>query len=449
MRNIKSIETFLPNVAFEGKDQTDLLPEHIAVNEVKGEGSELDGRPMGSVAVSDWLWDFGIERNSFPKKSAFFSLLEPQEKLSVFTAQVVNSFAIEAWKSIKTKKIFSSAISEAEREKIKSKLRGFWGTKKKLVYYRSEKESLIEFLEAFEASLRNGDLGASIEAESEDIILSRAIDPSAGVLSKMFTSIKSFFSGPSWQRALAWLIDNVAKNRQHVKWLNDTVYKPNPITTGISPDVKTAFNTFIVDLDISANVPDMESAMPSINYAAKLVIEESMKMPEQGRDTWMGALYNTNLFGLYQSMLLIGTCAWVYDLVGDTDIMKGINTTIRREPTNDAGTGTKEFVPSEGLQEEEYDGVRVYRIKYSTSEFKDVLGMLLDKNRISKETYDDYLNQIDSPGIKKPLLSQVVSELRRWGIKNQLTKSEMRGLRSDSSTRIIVPVEFYKTFASS
>lgn len=442
MRNLKNIEAFLENSSFEGANPR--YPHEI--NEVKGEGKELDGRSIASVQVSDWLWDFNIEKRSFPKSSAFFTLLNPEEKLSVFAAQVVNSFAIEAWKSIKSKRIFSSAISEQERQKIISKLRGFWGSKKKLELYKYEKEALVEFIKAFEQSLYNGDMGASIEQDSDSIILNRAIDPAAGPMSKAFTAVKSFFSSASWQRALAWLIDNLAQNRQHVKWLNGSIYKPNKLSSGISPDVNTAFNLFVVDLDVQASTPNMENAISAINYAASLVIEESKKLPEQGKDTWMGALYNTSLFGLYQSMLVIGTCAWVYDLIGDTNIMGG------RPVERTEGTKTEfkgEFTPSEGLTAEEYDGVVVYRIKYNTSEFKEVLSSLLKKERISKQTYDDYLSQIDSPGIKKPLLSQVVSELRRWGVKNQMTKSEMRGLRSDSSTRIIVPVDFYRTFMTS
>lgn len=443
MKNLKNIESFLPEVDFSGKDASQLIPIGIPVNEVKGEGSQLDGKSIGSVEVSDWLWDFSIETKSFPKSSAFFSLLKPEEKLSVFTAQMVNSFAVEAWKAIRTKKIFLSAISESEKEKIKSKLRGFWGSKKKLDQYKNEKEELIQFIKAFEESLLNGDMGASIEASSDDIILNRAIDPSAGAITKIFTSLKSFFSAPSWQRAIAWLVDNVAQNKQHVKWLNGVVYTPNTISSGISPDVKTAFNLFVVDLDIQANIPNMENAMPAINYAAKLTIEESKKIPEQGKETWMGALYNTSLFGLYQSMLIIGTCAWVYDLIGDTNIMGG--KVVSAAPT-DKTAPSDGYTPSEGLREEDMDGISVYKIKYNTSEFKDILSSLLRKERISKQTYDDYINQIDSPGIKKPLLSQVVSELRRWGVKSQLTKSEMRGLRSDSSTRIIIPVEFHKIF---
>jgi hypothetical protein len=438
MRNIKNIETYLYGT-FEQNHHRDGL----VINEVAGEGKELDGRSIGSVQVSDWLWDFDLERKSFPKSSAFFTLLNPSEKLSIFTAQVVNSFAIEAWKAIKTKKIFLSAISEPERKKIRTKLRGVWGSKKRLSIYNDERESLIEFIKAFESSLLAGDMGASIEQDADDIILNRAVDPSANALTKYLTKLKTTFSSASWQRALGWLIENLAKNRQYVRWLNGTIYKVNPLSNKITPDIKTAFNLFVVELDVQGSIPNMEHAMPAINYAAKLVIEESKKLPEQGKDTWMGALYNTSLFGLYQSMLLIGTCAWVYDLIGDTNIMGG-----REVDTTDftKSSSKTSFAPSAGLTAEEYDGVVVYKIKYNTAEFKEIVDYLLKKDVISKQTHDDYLNQIDSPGIKKPLLSQVVSELRRWGVKNQITKSEMRGLRSDTSTRIIVPIDFYRTF---
>lgn len=431
MKNIRNIEYFL-----------DTKPS--SMNEAVGEGTNLDGKSLTDVKVSDWLWDFGIEKRSFPKKSTFNQLLKPEEDLSIFIAQVVNTFAIEAWKGIKTKKIFNAAITEKERQRIKSKLRGYWGTKKKLDIYNTEKQELAEFIIEFEKFLRNGSLGELIQLDSDSIILSKSADPSSGSMAKAFSSIKSFFTKSSWQRALAWLISNMANNRQYVKWLDTTVYEPNSITNGINPDVKSAFNSFITDAGLEANIPDMEGATAAIKSAAKLVIEKSKALPEQGRDTWMGALYNTHLFGLYQRMLIIGCCAWVYDLIGDTDIMssyKGSIPTPRQEERG--GTSTYDI----GIEEEEYNGVKVYKISYLSPEFKSIITALLSDGQIGQNKYEEYTNRIDARKDSRSIIRSVRADVLGWGNRHGFRRTErpdVRGLYTDGSTRIFIPISMYQ-----
>lgn len=440
MKNIKNIETFLPEATFEGRSLSELVP----MNEAIGDGTNLDGKTMSDVKVSDWLWDFGIEKKSFPKGSVFNEILKPEEDLSVFTAQMVNTFAIEAWKGIKTKKIFSAAIPEKEKEKIKAKLRGYWGTKKKLDLYNREKEGLAEFIAAFEAFLRAGSLGASIQEDAGAIILTKAGDPTAGPMTKVFTSLKSFFTKSGWQKALAWLVNNIANNDQYAKWLDTTVYEPNKITTGINPDVKSAFNSFVIDAGLEANVPDMEGAMSAIKTASKMVIEKSKALPEQGRETWMGALYNTYLFGLYQKMLIIGCCAWVYDLIGDTDIMsqKGSIPVPKQEERGDADSSA-----DTGLQEEDYNGVKVYKISYLSPEFKSIISSLLADGQIGQNKYEEYTNRIDSRKDSRSIIRSVRTDVLGWGNSHGFRRTErpdVKGLYTDGSTRIIIPVSMFK-----
>jgi len=445
MRNIKDIESFLPSSQFESKGMKDLLPSSTRLNEALGDGAELDGRALSDVKVSDWLWDFNVETKSFPKASVFREFLKPEEDLSVFASQVVNRFALEAWKGIKTKKIFNASIPPKERERIKSKLRGFWGTKKKLEMYNQEKESLAEFISAFEDFLLNGDLGASIQINADDIILTKSTstsDPLSGTMSRIFTSLKSFFTKSSWQKSLAWLINNIANNEQHVKWLNTTIYEQNKLSSGINPDVRSAFDTFVTEAGLQANVPDMEAAMPGIKAAAKLAIEGSKALPEQGRETWMGALYNTYLFGLYQRMLIIGCCAWVYDLVGDTDIMsRDSEIRVRKEEPQEPSSSPV------GLEEGEYNGVRVYKISYLSSEFKDILSSLLEEKQIGESKYEEYRNRIDARKDSRSIIRSVRMDVLGWGNRNGFRRTDrpdVKGLSTDGSTRLIIPVEMYK-----
>ena len=440
MKNIKNIESFLPKPMFEGRQISDLVP----MNEAVGDGINLDGKALSDVKVSGWLWDFGIEKKSFPKASAFYEILSPEQDLSVFAAQMVNTFAVEAWKGIKTKKIFNAAIPEKERQKIKAKLRGYWGPKKKLDLYNQEKENLAEFIAAFEAFLIRGSLGESIQAQSESIILTKSADPTAGPMTKIFTSLKSFFTKSSWQKALAWLVNNIANNKQYVKWLDTTVYEPNAITAGINPDVKSAFNSFIVDADLEANLPDMEGAMSAIKSAVKMVIEKSNALPEQGRETWMGALYNTHLFGLYQKMLIIGCCAWVYDLIGDTNIMSTgsvIPTPRQAEREED------QSAYSSGLEEDEYNGIKVYKISYLSPEFKNIIKALLADGQIGQNKFEEYTNRIDARKDSRSTIRSVRADVLGWGNTHGFRRTErpdIKGLYTDGSTRIIIPITMFK-----
>ena len=71
MKNIKNIETFLPERTFEKKMVSELVP----LNEAIGDGTNLDGKNLSDVKVSDWMWDFGVEKKSFPRASIFYEIL--------------------------------------------------------------------------------------------------------------------------------------------------------------------------------------------------------------------------------------------------------------------------------------------------------------------------------------------------------------------------------------
>lgn len=444
MKNINSIESFLPESNFSGKNISELLPQDVMINEAVGDGINLDGKSFGDVKVSEWLFDFGIEKKSFPKGSLFTEWVVPDENLSVFAANVVNTFAVQAWKAIKTKKIFSAAITEKERLRIKSKLRGFFGTKRKLDLYNQEKESLIEFIQKFEEFLIEGRLGESIQMEADSMILSKSADPAAGPITKIFTTLKSFFTKSGWQKAIGWVIANIANNDQYVKWLDKTVYEPNTIASGISPDVMSAFNSFIVETNLQADLPDMENAMPSIKSAVKSVIEKSKEIPKQGAETWMGALYNTYLFGLYQKMLIIGCCAWVYDQIGDTSIMSQGERI--KTPKSDNYTSTGGSAPT-GLTVTEHNGVNVYEIGYTSPEFRKILDALLRDGQIGDVKYESYVNRIESKKDSKSVIRSVRTDLLGWGNTHNFSRTdtpEARGLATDGSTRVIIPVTMYK-----
>jgi hypothetical protein len=442
MKNINRIESFLPESRLSGKHISELLPQDVMINEAVGDGINLDGKTFGEVKVSEWMFDFGIERKSFPRGSIFTEWVVPDENLSVFAANIVNTFAVQAWKAIKTKKIFSAAITEKERLKIKSKLRGFFGTKKKLDIYNQEKESLVEFLQQFETFLFEGRLGEAIQMDADDMLLSKSADPASGPVSKIFTTLKSFFTRSGWQKALGWIIANIANNDQYVKWLDKTVYEPNTIASGINPDVMSAFNAFIVETNIQADLPNMDSAMPSIKRAVKSVIEKSKDIPKQGAETWMGALYNTYLFGLYQKMLIIGCCAWVYDQIGDTNIMTQ-GERIRTPRSEESPSGS---APA-GLEVSEHNGVNVYKISYISPEFKKILDALLRDGQIGETKYESYMNRIESKKDSKSVIRSVRIDLVGWGNTHSFSRTdtpEAKGLATDGSTRVIIPIEMYK-----
>lgn len=443
MRNIKNIDSFLPEPKFMGSTIEELSPN--VINEAISDGDNLAGKSLSDVKVSDWMFDFGIERSSFPKNSAFNDFVDPDEDLSVFTGQVVNRFVVEAWKAIKTKKIFKSAISEDERKKIKSKLKGFWSSKNKLENYNREKETLKEFLDALEAFIIDGGFGASIQMNSESILLTKSsASPSAGAINKIVTSLKTFFTKPGWQKALSWIINSIANNDQYVKWMDTTVYEGKVLGSGISPDVKSAFNTFIVECDLNVNVPDMEYAMGSINKTAKLVIDKSKDLPKQGAETWMGCMYNTYLFGVYQRLLIIGCCAWVYDLVGDTDMMSSdAISTPYVKPDSDASSS----YGSSSLEVEEFKGVSVYKISYLSSDFRDILKGLLRDEQIGKSRYEEYINRIEAKKDSRSIIRSVRSDILGWGNRHGFRRSDtpvVKALYTDGSTRLIIPVEMFK-----
>lgn len=440
MRNIKKIESFLPNPQFLGASVEELSP--MTVNEAVTDGENLAGKSLSDAKVSDWLFDFGIEKKSFPKNSVFNQFVEPEEDLSVFTAQIVNRFALEAWKAIKTKKLINAAISSEEKEKLKSKLRSFWSGRKKLEQYKREKETLIEFLNEFEEFVIDGGFGASIQENASSIMLTQtSASPSSGAITKIVTSLKSFFTKPGWQKALSWLINSIANNDQYVKWLDTTVYEGKALGSGISPDVKSAFNTFIVECDLNVNLPDMENAMGTINKAAKMAIEKSKDLPKQGAETWMGCMYNTYLFGLYQRMLIIGCCAWVYDLVGDTDILSSDIVPTPKTETTDDGTRS-----GTGLQKGEHNGIEIYMISYLSNSFKDVLNGLLADETIGRAKYSDYLNRIDAKKDSRSLIRSVRVDVLNWANSNGFSRSQkpdIKGLYTDGSTRLYVPISIF------
>jgi len=447
MKNISRIESFLPETRFKGENIENLLPEKRTLNEAMKDASDLDGKAISEVSISDWLWAFQLEKKMFPKNSVFTKLLNnTDEELSIFTAQIVNTFAIEAWKAIKTKKIFSVSISEKDKKSIKSKLRGFWGTKKTLERYKEEKETLKEFLIEFEKFLESGELGASIQENADSIILNKgetSADVLSGVMTKIFTNLKDFFSQATWQKGVAWLINNIAKNDQYVTWLDTTIYEPNTISSGVSPDISSAFNSFIVDANLNANLPDMETAIPSIKKVSKLVIEKSKSMPAQGKETWMGALYNTYLFGLYQRMLIIGCCAWVYDQIGDTDIMSYPG--VIEKPYDYEETSAQ--ADTSGLREEEYMGIKVFKIAYTSPEFLRILKALRQEGQIGDSRYQEYINRIDSRRDSRDIIRSVRRELIGWGNTHgfsRTTNPEVKGLYTDGSTRLIIPISMFK-----
>lgn len=438
--NLKNIESFI------SENRGSQASVHgIQINEAIGDGANLDGKMLSDVLVSEWMWDFGLQRKSFPTSSVFHQLLNPEEDLSVFTAQMVNTFAIQAWKGIKTKKIFDAAISSKEREKIRTKLRGSWASRKNLDVYMQEKEQLKTFINEFESFLVDGSLGASIQMDSESIVLSKAGDPTAGAMTKIFAGLKAFFAKSTWQKALAWIINNIANNEQHVRWLDSTVYERNRLSSGINPDVKSAFDSFIIEAGLEADMPDMEAVMPSIKYAAGLVIEKSRALPEQGRETWMGALYNTQLFGLYQKMLIIGCCAWVYDLIGDTNMLSS-RTSIPSPAQRDAGPMDGEST-IEGLEKDIYNDIEVYKISYLSPEFKSIITALLEDGQIGRSKFDDYVNRIDARKDSRSIIRSVRADVLGWGNTHGFKRTErpdVKGLYTDGSTRIIIPISMFK-----
>lgn len=449
MKNIYDISEFLPEGKFSNKDIADLLPEENAINEAKGEGTQLDNVPLSDAYVKDWLFDFDVEVGNFPKKSGFYTLLEPEKELSIFTAQVVNTFAKEVWLYIKRKEIFRQAIPEKEKKKIKSKLKGFFGTNKNLSALKEEKENLTEFIKKLDEFILSGELGVLIQEASDDIILSMAIDPSSGPITKIFTSLKSFFSKSSWQRALAWLINNVAYNEQHARWLNTTIYTSNKLSTGITPDIKSAFDRFIIDAGLDAQYPGMESAMPSIKAAESIMINHTQGLPEKGRETWMGALYNTHLFGLYQSLLIIGTCAWVYDLMGDTNIMKTFGSDeVSSKDDSDMTPGVA--IPDDKDRYSVKDGIKRVRIHYNDQAMKSILELLVKKGIMGDALRKDYLDKFSSPNITK---KGILSNIKAYMIKSvslSVSPEKLKDLTKafdHTGSNLFVPLEILNTMS--
>lgn len=453
MKNIRKIEDFTENYGFH--DNKVKIPNSHTVNEVLGEGQNLDNKTLSEPDVSDWLWDFGLQIKDFPKggsNEAFSDLLDAEENLSIFTAQMINTFVVSSWYMATSKSAINDMFSEEDIQKLRSKLRGHFGIKKKLDRYKIERDEVMDFTQKFLTFANSGEFGVSVQKDASNIILRREIVEDTGLLKSSWTSLKSFFSKASYRRAIYWLIANLAANKSYVKWITQlswpsrAIYTTNYLSKGITPEVKTAFQDFTVTTSFNADIPNMKYAESAINYAAYRAIEWSLQKRKdlEDSDTWMGALLNTDLFGLFQRILIISTCNWVYGLVGDRDVLSSLKG--KPKDTSSVSSFDKSAHAITDLDLQIHKGIEIYSIPYLSEEFKNLLDVLLSTDEIGKKRYDRIISQIEKKEDARAVVSIVSRDIKNWAqknIDNIENFKDMKALGTDYSTRIRVPVKLY------
>ena len=100
-----------------------------------------------------------------------------------------------------------------------------------------------------------------------------------------------------------------------------------------------------------------------------------------------------------------------------------------------------------GLQEEDYNGVKVYKISYLSPEFKSIISSLLADGQIGQNKYEEYTNRIDSRKDSRSIIRSVRTDVLGWGNSHGFRRTErpdVKGLYTDGSTRIIIPVSMFK-----
>lgn len=448
MKNLRSIHDFTNQYQEKCID----IEVHNPINEIYGEGSNLDNKPLSEPDVSDWLWDFDIKLNDFPKggsNDAFFELLDTDEKLSIFTAQLVNTFVASSWYMVTSKSTINEIFSEEDTNKIRKKLRGHFGIKKRLDRYKIERDEVIKYTKSIMSFIFNGEFGSAIQSDSSNIILRKTGSTESGILKSAWSSLKSFFKKASYRNAIYWLISNLSTNKSYVKWINQlswpsrTEYISNAFSTGITPEVKSAFESFVVNTKMSADIPNLAAAESALNFAASKAIEWSLEKRKtmETDSSWMGTLLNTDLFGLFQRLLIISTCNWVYGLIGEKDVMSSLKKDV-------STTHTFDTAPSAitELDLQIYKGIEVYSIPYLAQEFKELLDVLLSTDEIGKSRYERIVSQINKKEDSRAIVSIVSRDIKNWAqknIDNIDNFKEMKALGTDYSTRIRIPVKLY------
>ena len=449
MNNLKKIDEFLPEVRFQNKEVGDLFTGGV-LYEKKGEGINLEGKKMNQVKVSDWMWDFDLMKNDFPASgNAYTPLLKEDDILSVFAAKVVNTFAKETWNNVKNGTIAATMLTSEERSTARSKMKGTWFSKKNLEDLKSEREAVADYFLKMDEFLSGGNLGIDLYKGSAHIDIQK--QPGSSALKQAVSMLTTYFSEKSWKRAVSWLFKNIADDDDHVKWLSSNEYKPLSIKTGISPSPEDAFEGFVVDAGLVAPIPSMTSGLSAINYVCSIAIKKTLELREKAESskTWSSVLLTTDLFYLFQSLVVIGMCAWVYDQLG---MAKMIQMPDGSSGSAEAEKGQEKITDQEEAQDPDvrkdvYEGVDVYYIHYSSSTMASIISKLLSENQIGKSQYDSLMTQIESKKDIKFLVRQIRTQIIYWGNSNGYSKTKyprlLKALRTDGSSRLIIPIKLY------
>lgn len=444
MHNIKKIDEFLPEPKFQAMDLKDVFPTEV-LNEKLGEGSNLNGKKLSSPSVGDWLWDFDLKIEDFPLDgNPYGELLVPDKKLSIFLAQMVNTFALESWELLNRDETFDEIFGEEGREKVRKKLRGTFVIKKNLDVYKSEMNQVYDYFDKLYTFIGSGYLGLSLQRESDSIILSSDVDVHGGKLGAVWSSIKSFFQKSSWKRSLFWLVSNVSSNRSHAKWLtvcsgtNGAEYTTNAIKSGISPDINTAFEAFILYGGLKATLPKTERATTALNYATSRVVQWTIKKKDEAgkEEQWNSVLMNTDLFGLFQKIAIVSTCKWVYSIILGRQSRQGFETMPQAK--------YDDVTPSlSGYDVINYRDTKCYYLSYTSEEFMDLLEALASLGRIGSSKFNNLIDRINNKKDPRLIINDVKSEIKSWMTHNGWTRDkypEMKALGTDGSTRLIIPI---------
>lgn len=447
MNNLKKIDDFLPEVVFEKKELSEFFTERT-INEKKGEGINLAGQRLSDAKVSDWMWDFDLEKSDFPStNNAYTQLIKPEESLSVLAAKIVNTFANETWKNVKNGNIIKSMTTEDERKQVRKKMKGSWFSKKNLEELKAERDSVSQYFLKLDEFIASGKFGIALHNESNGIEIMR--QPGSSAFSQTVSSLKSFFSGKSWKRSVSWIFKNIAVNDDYVKWISDDVYKPLSLKNGISPDVEHAFNTLIVDAGLIASLPTTTEGDSAINYICDIVVRKTLDLREksEGANKWTSVLLTTDLFCLFQTLVIIGTCAWVYDQLGMTQMIESPEITKTTDQEQKTQSGEQQEIDDREVRKDVYEGVDVYYIHYASATMRKIVDKLLADHQIGKNQYDSIITQIEAKKDIKFLVRQVRTQIIYWGNVHGFSKTKypkmLKALSTDGSSRLIIPIELY------
>lgn len=432
-----NLKTDIPLTVINSDDSDD-----IEVNEGLGEGKQLEGKILSDTSVGDWVYDFDLGLEDFPKYDKITHKLHGEIPLSEFTANMISVYLKETWDAIRSKKYIQSHLHPYNR-KIRRKLSGFLGSKKNLEQIKIEIEYFKEFVDKLNNFISTDKIKELILSEATNITLSTNVKANDSLGEEIKTLVGKYLTfGHSWKRAVTWLIGNLANNQQSVQWLDGVVYKPLKLGTGIYPDINYVFDKFITKMNVASDVPNIGNSASALNYACEIIIKESINIPKNSPEGWSKTLNSTYLFGLHQSLLIIGTIGYVYDLVTASNIM-GIPAGLKIQNIN-----TNNITSIQQPQEKSYtnrhneQGIKITKNSLNPEESQEIISLKLDSpiynelldKLVSLHKFD--INSYESTTGITPKLNMVRNTLLSYFADLSVMKSSASSIPTDLSRQL-------------